>query len=297
MKNTSCSKFAIRAAVFYFSLAGFSQSVDAQSEVRFRLVRDTVIVVSLLANNQGPFDFVLDTGTDTSVVDPSVARQLSLISQGQIEVNTLAGVQTLTHSSLQTLAAGPAHVENLEVLVQDLAEFRKLDSHIQGIAGQNFLAQFNYLLDYRKRVLRIERDHEIRDAVDGEPVAMERRENMMIVPSEAQSRGGAKLRLLLDSGANLVVLTRKPSQAVDQVAQQNWLEVTSSGQTGMQVGRVRALTVGTQQFHDIAVALPAPQAADAERIEDGLLPTSLFNAMYVNNREGFLVFNPRSRKN
>jgi predicted aspartyl protease len=297
MKNTAFARFAIQATVFYFTLPGFCQSIHAQSDIRFRLVHDTVIVVSLTANDQGPLDFVLDTGTDTSVVDPAVARQLSLVSQGQIELNTLAGVQTLTRSSLRTLAAGVAHAENVEVLVQDLAEFRKLDSHIQGIAGQNFLSQFNYLLDYRKRALRIELGREIRDNIDGDPVSLERRENMMIVPSEAQSRGGAKLRLLLDSGANLVVLTRKPSQALDQATHQNWLEVTSSGQAGMQVGHVRALTVGSQKFHDIAVALPAPQAADADRVEDGLLPTSLFNAMYINNREGFVVFNPRAKKN
>jgi hypothetical protein len=30
---------------------------------------------------------------------------------------------------------------------------------------------------------------------------------------------------------------------------------------------------------------------------DGLLPTILFRAVYVNNRDGFVVFNPRTRKN
>jgi predicted aspartyl protease len=297
MKNTRHAKFAIGAAVLYFTLAGFSQNLHAQSEIKFSLAHDTVVVVSMLADGEGPFDFVLDTGTDTSVVDLAVARKLSLAPLGQIEMNTLTGTQTLTRSSLRTLQVGSAHVENVEVLVQDLAEFRKVDSHIQGIVGQNFLSQFNYLLDYRKRVLRIEADHEIRDSVDSESVPMERRENMMMVASEVQSRGGAKLRLLLDSGANLVVLTRRPSQALDRATQQNWLEVTSSGQEGIEIGHVRALTVGAQKFHDIAVALPAPQAADAERVEDGLLPTSLFSALYVNNREGLLMFNPRIRKN
>jgi predicted aspartyl protease len=297
MKNTKCKKILIRLAAFYFILAGFCQTVDAQSEVRFRLAHDTVIVVSLMANDQGPFDFVLDTGTDTSVVDPSVARQLSLAPLGQIELNTMSGVQTLTRSSLRTLAVGPAHVENVEVLVQDLAELRNVDSHIRGIVGQNFLSHFNYLLDYRKHSLRIELAHEVRDAIDGESVPMDRRENMMIVPSEAQSRGNAKLRLLLDSGANLVVLTRKSSQGLDRAAQGNWIETTSSGQQGMQVGHVRALTVGSQKFHDIAVALPEAQAADEERVEDGLLPTALFNSLYVNNQDGFLMFNPRVKKN
>ena len=297
MKNTNCTKYAIRLAAFYFIFAGFSQTVHAQSEIKFRLAHDTVIIVSMLVNGQGPFDFVLDTGTDTSIVDPSVARQASLPSLGQIELETVAGPQTLTRSSLHNLAAGPVQAENLEVLVQDLSEMRNVDPHIQGIAGQNFLSHFNYLLDYRKRSIRIEAAHEIRDSIGGESVPMERRENMMIVPTETQSQGGAKLHLLLDSGANLVVLLRRPDQGLDRVNRQDWLAVTASGQNGMQVGQVRALKVGSEEFRNLAVALPPAQSADEERVEDGLLPTSLFNAVYVNNQERFLVFNPHVKKN
>jgi hypothetical protein len=55
------------------------------------------------------------------------------------------------------------------------------------------------------------------------------------------------------------------------------------------------LTIGSEQFHNIAVALPA--AEPAERIGDGLLPTVLFQALYVNNLEHFIVLNPQDRKN
>jgi predicted aspartyl protease len=295
MKNTTLAKFAIRVAVFYFSLAGFSQSIHAQSEIKVRLVHDTVVVVSMMANDQGPFDFVLDTGTDTTAVDPSVARQLSLVAKDRIELATMNGVQTLNRSFLRSLAVGSAHVENVEVLVQDLAVFRQLDSHIQGVVGQNFLAHFNYLLDYKRHSLRIEVAKEIRDGLEGDATPVEYRQDMMMVASEAQ--GQAKLRLILDTGANFVVLTRAPSQALDRSAQQNWLEVTGSGESGMQVGHVRTLKVGSEQFRDIAVALPPAQAADAERVEDGLLPTAMFKALYVNNSESFVMFNPRVKKN
>jgi len=296
MKNTRNAKIARNVALFYFTLAGFCQSLHAQSEIRLRLMHETVIVVSLMADQQGPFDFVLDTGTDTSIVDPSLARQLSLASLGHVELNAVTGAKTLNRSSLRTLAAGSAHAENVEVLIQDLAELRQVDSHIQGIAGQNFLARFNYLLDYRKHTLRLEADHEVRDAIEGDSVPMERSENMLLVTTEAQSSGRAKLRLLLDSCANLVLLTRAPSQAVDAASQQGWVGTSSNGQAGIKGGRVRELTVGSQQFRDIAVAVPAPQPSDADRVEDGLLPMALFKAVYVNNREGFVMFNPRPKK-
>jgi hypothetical protein len=195
---------------------------------------------------------------------------------------------------MRTLAAGPARVDNLVVLIQDLAEIRRMDSHIEGIAGQNFLSHFNYLLDYRRHVVRVELANEIQDTIKGDKVPVEVSENRMIVASQAQSRGRAKLRLLVDSGANSVVLIHAASQALNLPTQGGGLELTSSGQVGSQVGRVDVLRVGSQQFHDLTVALPA--AEPGERIGDGLLPTALFQAIYVNNREGFIVFNPRVKK-
>src|ERR1700681_4958125 len=114
MKNSIFSKLAIRVAVFYFTFAAFCQIVHAQSEIRFRLAHDTVIIVSLMANEQGPFDFMLDTGTTTTVVDPSIAHQLSLVPLNQSRLNTVGGSQTLTRSSMRTLPAGTVHAENLE---------------------------------------------------------------------------------------------------------------------------------------------------------------------------------------
>ena len=296
MKNTWNAGLAIRIALFYFTAAGICQNVQAQSEVRFRQVRDCIIVVSVMADNKGPFDFVLDTGADTTIVDPSLASKLSLTPPpAGVQQTTLAGVRTLNRVSMATLAVGPAHVENLPVLVQDLAGLRKMDSHVEGVAGQDFLSHFNYLLDYRRHSIRFEQDAEIQGGVEGDRVPIEGGEHRMIVASEAQSVNRAKLHLLLDSGANSVVLLPSASQSLSLSVQKNEIEATSAGQVELHVGVVRALTVGSQQFHDITVALSASEPA--ERIGDGLLPTVLFHALYVNNHDGFVVLNPQPRKN
>jgi predicted aspartyl protease len=295
MKDTRCTGLAIRVALFYFTLAGFCQSIQAQPEIRFRLVHNILIVVSVTADREGPFDFVLDTGADTTIVDPSLANKLALASLSHAQQTTLAGRQTVSVSSLDTVAAGAAQVKNLPVLVQNLGQLGQMDPHIEGILGQDFLSHFNYLLDYRRQSIRIESANEIRDAVEGVRIPMQVTESRMIVASEAQSRGHAKLHLLLDSGANSVVLLRNASQALNLPAHENRSELTSSGQIGLKVGRIHLLAIGTDQFHDLAVAVTSTEPP--ERIGDGLLPTVLFHALYVNNREGFVVFNPRVKKN
>jgi hypothetical protein len=55
--------------------------------------------------------------------------------------------------------------------------------------------------------------------------------------------------------------------------------------------------VGRQRFYDLDVVLRAAETDDGELVGDGVLPTALFQSLYVNNRESFVVFNPRTKKN
>ena len=201
----------------------------------------------------------------------------------------------MTRGTLRTLSLGAVEVQNLEVLVQDLSGLRKVDPLIEGIAGQNFLSHFNYLIDYRRHLVRIEQEHEIRDAIQGDLIAIEAAENQMMIATEAKARNHATLRLRLDSGANSVVLQHSAAQELDLSSHGDGVEVSSSGAVRLPVGRIDQLVVGSQHFHDVAAALP--MALPAGRIGDGLLPTALFQSLYVNNRESFVVVNPRVKKN
>jgi len=42
----------------------------------------------------------------------------------------------------------------------------------------------------------------------------------------------------------------------------------------------------------VPVALVRDPAARAARVEDGLLPTTLFRAVYFNHAGGYVIFNP-----
>jgi predicted aspartyl protease len=293
MRAARHTPLAIGVALVYFTLAGRCQNLPPKTELRLRLVQNTLVVVSLQVNGKSSFDFILDTGADTTIVDPSIAPELSLVSVDRVRQTTLSGVQVVTRSSMRHLSAGAVDVVDLPVLVEDLTMLRKMDAHIVGIAGQDFLSRFNYVLDYRKHVVRIEQGDEILDAIDGVHVPIEASGNRLLVACEAESRGRAKLQLMLDSGANSVVLLHEASRALDLTPREGGLERTTSGQVGMQVGRIGTLTVGSQQLHDLAAALPATDPR--EQIGDGLLPTSLFESVYFNNRQGFVVFNPRTK--
>ena len=212
-----------------------------------------------------------------------------------VEQTTLAGVRMLRRSLAPELQLGAARVRNVPVLVEDLSGLRQLDARIEGILGQDFLTHFNYLLDYRRHVLRVEAGREIEDALAGDRVAMETSGNRMIVTGEGQALRRATVRLLLDSGASSLVLMRSGAEMLEVPAFANVREVTTGGSIPLRTGRIRTLAGGGARVHDVAAVLSG--ADPVERIGDGLLPTMFFDALYVNNREGFVVLNPKARKN
>jgi hypothetical protein len=294
MKNTAFIGLAAGTALFYCTLGSACQAVEAQAQIPFKLVHDTVAVVPMTVNDQGPFDFILDTGTDTTILDIALAHKLSLVLSDRMTLTTLSGTQTLARGSVSSLALETTVVQNLEVLVQDLGEIRKLDSHIDGIVGENFLSHFNYLLDYGRRSIRIETGNELGDSIQGDRVQLETSGGKILVPCELLSTGRTKLRLLLDSGVNGIVLFRG-LQSPATAFQARWSDTNSRGNaSGIGMVRADALVVGTQQFRDITLGFLPARPEDRERIEDGLLPTALFRALYVNHSEGFIIFNPRS---
>ncbi len=109
----------------------------------------------------------------------------------------------MTRGSIRRLSVGSAEVDNVCVLIQDLRELRKIDAHIVGIAGQNFLSHFNYLVDYRKHVVRIELGSEIQDSIKGDHVAIEAQDNRMLVLSEAQAGGNREPAIAAGLGGEL----------------------------------------------------------------------------------------------
>jgi hypothetical protein len=104
-------------------------------------------------NHAGPFDFIVDTGSQATVIDPCLASELSLNSEGKVG---LVSVFTYTQASatvLDTLEADSKVVEKSPAVVQDLRPIQAADPRIRGVLGESFLAHFDLLIDYGHKLL------------------------------------------------------------------------------------------------------------------------------------------------
>ena len=263
--------------------------VRAEGPVGLRLLKGRLPVVPVYLEGQGPFDFLLDTGTNSTIVTPEVAARLGLRPAGRVTLVTVAGEREVPRTRLRRVAIGASAASDVEALVSGLEQIRRLDPRVCGVLGQNYLGLFNYTLDYAGRAVEFE------GAGGAPPPAGERvpfalEEGKLIVAAFSEAYSERALRLVLDAAATSLVI-------FDDAASQGRAGrlLTEAGSLAAGLARLRILRVGGARIRDVLVALVPDPAGRGARVEDGLLPTSLFRAVYFNHGGGYVIFNPKQR--
>ena len=285
-KNIYLPRFAASIACGCLLLAGI-KPIQCQAQVKLHLLPDSsIVLVPVIVDGQGPFTFILDTGADDVILDSSLARKLAFHVSGDARQATILGAWEPDRSMAKSLQLGPVQMHDAPVLLSDLSGLRSQVPGAQGILGQSFLSHFNYLLDYQNRSLRFEQNEEIRGSLQGQPLPSVIVGQRIFLLAHAQTAGSAPLRLLLDSGANALVLSRASADAIHLVLQGQRLATTVNDKVAIPFGELEQLSLGSRLLRHLPVTVSAAQQMRA--VCDGLLPASLFKAIYINNTEGFI---------
>jgi hypothetical protein len=125
---------------------------DEEDSVRVPVqISSGYTVVPVYVEEQGPYDFVLDTGAAICAVSPEVAQALNLPHGETATARGAVEDVECYRSCVSRLRAGDVACRNLSVIVCDhsyLYEYagRRIDGHL----GYNFLQDFRVTLDYGK---------------------------------------------------------------------------------------------------------------------------------------------------
>ena len=123
------------------------------AEVPFKLYRDFAIVARGSVGQRGGLNFLIDTGSSSSVVDVSLARKLRLVTSPR-EISVFGTTVVTEEAVLPSLQLGPLQVALLPVVVQDLSYFRDIFSvHVDAIVGIDVLSRSSFTVDYEARKL------------------------------------------------------------------------------------------------------------------------------------------------
>src|ERR1019366_7207406 len=214
MTNFKGFHYLVFAATVVSTLSAETHCPGNVASVPFRLVKGHQIILPVSVNHVGPYNFLLDTGTQITMIDPSLAAQLRLDTDGGAVVAGAGSRQSASLAELDLLEAGSHSVAGPKVLVYDLQPLQFADLHIQGVLGEDFLEHFDMLIDNAHRLLCLDDSGVMRSVVKGQRIPL--------VASAAPERGAVlpdllivtvrlsdatrPVRLMLDSGANAPIL-------------------------------------------------------------------------------------------
>lgn len=246
-------------------------------------------VVRVTVDGAGPFDFALDTGATTTLVDPRLARERGLAVAGVLPVVSASGSQPAPRVRVAQVAVGAADLGAAAPLVLDLAGLRALDRLIVGVIGQDVLSRTNVLIDYVARTVTFDPAGSLAREVRGTRVPFEIADGRPVVRVEAST--SRTLRLALDSAADVCLLFERAPGLLARLRVGHWRPWTIETYLGAKpaaVGELVPLQVGTARLAGVTAAIVAASRVE-RRVEDGLLPLSLLGAVYFDNQRKVVV--------
>jgi hypothetical protein len=235
-----------------------------------KVIEGRPVVDEVYVNGHGPFRFLVDTGSNVNLIETGLARKIGMKAMFQVELASSAGKILTEGSDGNELLFDATMDHDQKFLFTNLEEVHALDPDIRGVVGQWFLSRFDYTIDLRAK--RFEFGKQDRE---GARVRFMMLNGRLVVPTSLGD-------LVLDSGTARVMLFG--GGAVDRNENRGMVKTFAGSQT---IGITpRKLTIeGRDVWHGDAVRLPS----HTEPGVGGLLPISLFKAVYVANSEGYLV--------
>jgi len=268
-----------------------------------RRIQDDLIVVRVLINRTGPYDFPVDTGSQITTIDPVLASDLHLKIEGTAGVSGIRTQSRSAFTSLDLIEVGSHSVPQSLAVIQDIAELKAADPRIRGILGENFLAHFDLLIDNRQQILCLDESTALAQAVKGERIPLHQpygpRDDLpfmrpIIVSVRLATDDVAPVLLRLDSGSNAAVLYAASRFLRASLSRAPMLERVVNGvEQGFAVLPAQDLRMGVFAVRQMSFVIPMNGIGGGPSPrEDGQLPSAAFKRVFISYSENYAALDP-----
>jgi hypothetical protein len=305
----------LHASVAVLIATGFPfTSISSHAETRCpagvsslhpRIVAGALLVIPVEINQSGPYDFMVDTGSQLTVIDPALASQINLKPQGTVGLVATAASSQATVGFLDSLQAGSKVVANPLVVIQDLTPIQAADPQIRGVLGENFLAHFDVLIDYSKKLLCLDEARILEKDIRGERIPLQPSTHpetdvpftaRLVISVNLSDAGTRPVLLQVDSGSDGPILyagNQKLEQPLLRRAKLQGSEVNGA-RRAFAVLPPQDMRLGNRLIRNVPFVTSAGGARNVpHRDEDGLLATVLFQRVYISHSSQFIIFDPK----
>lgn len=213
---------------------------------------ETRLSVEVQLNGRGPYRFIVDSGADTSVVGLKIARDLELPLGSPVTLNGMTSRDIVDRVKVDSLTLGPITVRNLE-----LPALREEDMGGQGIIGIDALLQQRLMMDFEKRLIRVEDASTAYRPQRGEIVVTARRHRGQLILTHVRA-AGQPLDAVIDTGTQVTVGNLALRDKLIRGNRDKFVTVTMIGVTGVEaeieMARIGELQIGPITISDVPMA-------------------------------------------
>ena len=270
------------------------------ASLRLHLTNSHQMIVAVSVNHSGPYNFLLDTGTQVTMVDPSLAAELHLKTQDSAVVAGVGFLAAASFAQLDLLEAGSHAVANQKALVFDIKNPQSVDLNFRGVLGEDFLSQFDILIDNDHKLLCLDDSSAMAAHVEGPHIALAapaQAANGMpalrsLIMTAVLSDGTRPVRLKLDSGTNVSFLFNTARYMPLELLRS--VSMLGGGLDGAQHSYatmpLQDLQIGPLKIPRVSFFTFAGARRDSSPTDfDGMLSMGLFQSVFICHTHHFVV--------
>lgn len=229
-----------------------SDTIQTQTDLSDRMTIDVAV------QGGGPYRFLIDTGSQRTVVSTALAETLKLPSGPTVRVVSIAGEDRVATARVDTIDIGERSFYDLTVPLLK-------DQHIgaDGILGTDSLQHQRVVLDFTRNTIQIGDPQELGGRSGYEIIVRAKQRSGRLIMTNALV-DGIRTDVVIDTGASSTIGNRALQRAMRERSQGNGTLTSVTGQTlAVQFQLARKLKVDTLEVSNVAIAFAdAPAFAE-----------------------------------
>lgn len=216
------------------------------------------MTIDVAVQGGGPYRFLIDTGSQRTVVSTALAETLKLPSGPTVRIVSIAGEDRVATARVDTIDIGERSFYDLTVPLLK-------DQHIgaDGILGTDSLQHQRVVLDFIRNTIEIGDPREMGGQRGYEIVVRAKRRSGRLIMTNALV-DGIRTDVVIDTGASSTIGNRALQRAMRERSQGNGVLTSVTGQTlPVQFQLARKLRVDSLEVANVAIAFAdAPAFAE-----------------------------------
>lgn len=236
---------ALPPAVIDDSLAIGGEDINARKV-------QTRMTVEVRVNGRGPYRFLVDSGADSSVVGLRIARELQLPAGTPVILNSMTARARVERALVDELSLGASKIHNLELPV-----LLERDLGGDGLIGIDSLAEQRLMLDFEKRVIKVEDARRPAIMLDGEIVVTARRRRGQLILTHVRA-AGHPVEAVVDTGSEITIGNLVLRDKLIRGNRDKFVALEVTGVTGvtvkLQLARIAELRLGKVTLRNVPIA-------------------------------------------